>query len=96
MCGIVGWVDEHSRVDKHHLAAMRDVLVHRGPDGKGLWLDAQAKVGLAHRRLSIIDLSDHAGQPMHDASNETCIVFNGEIYNHRALRKELGGRGRVL
>lgn len=95
MCGIAGWVDHKGQVSTEVLGTMRDALVHRGPDGHGLWHNNRNTVGLAHRRLSIIDLSEDANQPMHDILNETSIIFNGEIYNHRALREGLekeGGR----
>jgi asparagine synthase (glutamine-hydrolysing) len=68
---------------------MRDVMAHRGPDGAGVWVAPDARIGLAHRRLSIIDLSTAAGQPMFTRDGALAIVFNGEIYNHAALRREL-------
>jgi len=73
---------------------MRDHMRARGPDGEGLWIADDARVGLAHRRLSIIDLSDAAAQPMFDDSNRYALVFNGEIYNFRALRAGLERAGR--
>jgi asparagine synthase (glutamine-hydrolysing) len=69
---------------------MNASLVHRGPDGEGMWIGPQ--VGLAHRRLAIIDLAG-GGQPMGSADNRYRIVFNGEIYNYRSLRQELAGAG---
>ena len=68
---------------------MRDHMRARGPDGVGLWIADDARVGLAHRRLAIIDLSDAAAQPIRDESDRYTLVFNGEIYNFRALRAEL-------
>jgi len=68
-------------------------MTARGPDGDGLWLSEDARVGLAHRRLAIIELSDAGAQPMIDAETGNHIVFNGEIYNYKALRTELVRRG---
>jgi len=72
---------------------MADTMIHRGPDGSGTWVSGNARVGMSHRRLSIIDLSEAAGQPMHDASGELTVVYNGEIYNHATLRKQLTNLG---
>ncbi len=71
---------------------MGDSLAHRGPDGEGFWINKRKNVGFAHRRLSIIDLSNAAAQPMHYAQRYT-IVYNGEIYNYIELRKELKKAG---
>jgi asparagine synthase (glutamine-hydrolysing) len=68
---------------------MRDKMVHRGPDGAGVWVDGAARIGFGHRRLAIIDLSEAALQPMSLADGSLSIVFNGEIYNHAELRQEL-------
>ena len=92
MCGIAGIVkrDPLARVDERRLTAMRDVMRHRGPDGEGLFLDGPA--GLAHRRLSIVDVA--AGhQPMANEDGSVWVVFNGEIYNHGDLRPGLEQRG---
>ena len=92
MCGIAGIATRHgSAPDKGLLRRMSDAVAHRGPDGEGVWMSAG--VGLAHRRLSIIDLSTAASQPMHDAAERLTIVFNGEIYNYKELRRELEGSG---
>jgi asparagine synthase (glutamine-hydrolysing) len=72
---------------------MRDSLLHRGPDHAGLWLDADAGIALAHRRLSILDLSAAGHQPMVSASGRYVLVFNGEIYNHLQIRRMLDGEG---
>ena len=69
---------------------MGKAIVHRGPDDSGMWLDEDAGIGLAHRRLSILDLSPAGHQPMVSASGRYVIAFNGEIYNHLDLRKHLG------
>lgn len=92
MCGIVGILRRSpgQAPDRASILAMRDVLTHRGPDDAGVYQDGP--VGLGHRRLSIIDIgSGH--QPMIDPSGERCVVFNGEIYNYRALRSELEAQG---
>jgi len=75
-----------------HLEVMGELLRHRGPDGDGIWEHRRSHAGLAHRRLSIIDLSEQAAQPMTD-EHGNWIAFNGEIYNYIELRKELGERG---
>ena len=68
-------------------------MTHRGPDDAGEWWSADGRVGLAHRRLAIIDLSPAGHQPMHDASGMLSIIFNGEIYNFQELRSQLKGKG---
>ena len=92
MCGIVGVLGfENSgfRVTKPYLARLRDQMIHRGPDGAGLWIDPAGKVGLGHRRLAIVDLSPEADQPMCNEDESLWVSFNGEIYNHAELRQEL-------
>jgi asparagine synthase (glutamine-hydrolysing) len=93
MCGIVGAVGTAPIQDRSWLAIGRDAMVHRGPDDAGEWWSADGRVGLAHRRLSIIDLSPLGHQPMHLPERGLSIVFNGEIYNFNALRNELVGLG---
>jgi len=96
MCGIAGTLTFRSSnfvINDEHLVRMRDAMAHRGPDGKGNWISADRTVGLAHRRLSIIDLSDDASQPMSNADGSFQIVFNGEIYNHAEIRRELDSMG---
>src|SRR6185312_7475826 len=95
MCGIAGFLGGGFSAERAlaELAAMTAALRHRGPDDEGFWVDAQAAVALGHRRLAIIDLSPLGAQPMRSASRRFCLTFNGEIYNYRALRAELAGRG---
>jgi len=97
MCGIAGFLapspltPEAVRIAQ----AMGDRLQHRGPDGRGEWLDPEAGVALAHRRLAIVDLSAAGRQPMASADGRWIITFNGEIYNHLDLRDELQEGGRA-
>lgn len=92
MCGLAGAFGYRGqRIDADELLRMRDAMRLRGPDGCGLWIADDGAVGLAHRRLSILDLSEAGAQPMDDG--RYLIVFNGEIYNHRALRADLEARG---
>jgi asparagine synthase (glutamine-hydrolysing) len=98
MCGIAGFfLGREAGADSAALrdtaSRMADAIAHRGPDDAGLWLDAASGVALAHRRLSILDLSANGHQPMVSASGRYTIVFNGEIYNFRALRAVLEGGG---
>jgi asparagine synthetase B (glutamine-hydrolysing) len=72
---------------------MRDTMVHRGPDGEGLWVAPGREVGLGFRRLAIIDLSADAHQPMTNEDASLQVVFTGEIYNHLSLRRELLAKG---
>ncbi len=81
------------QVDDDELLAIRDHMATRGPDAQGMWRSPDGRVGLGHRRLSIIDLSEGGAQPMASADGATVVTYNGEIYNHRALRDELTARG---
>ena len=89
MCGIAGVIGPPLPDLEPRLAAMAGALVHRGPDAAGVWADAAAGVGLAHRRLSILDLSPQGAQPMMSACGRFVLCYNGEIYNHGDLRREL-------
>src|SRR5437899_12392775 len=92
MCGIAGIIGAKG-VDPKLLERMTLAIAHRGPDDAGLWIDAEAGVGLGHRRLAIVDLSPAGHQPMLSADGRFVLTFNGEIYNHPELRAELEGRG---
>ncbi|MFT3932510.1 MAG: asparagine synthase (glutamine-hydrolyzing) [Chitinophagaceae bacterium] len=96
MCGIAGIlsVNQHL-VTKQRLAKMTEAIQHRGPDGEQHWINESGHVGLGHRRLAIIDLSDNAAQPMHYLQRYT-IVHNGEIYNYKELRQSLISKGYVF
>jgi asparagine synthase (glutamine-hydrolysing) len=97
MCGICGVIAHHDGFDASEatVIAMRDTMVHRGPDDEGAdsWASGNGRVALAHRRLSIVDLSAAGHNPMPNEDGSVWITFNGEIYNHRALRAELEARG---
>ncbi|KWN09023.1 asparagine synthase (glutamine-hydrolyzing) [Burkholderia ubonensis] len=98
MCGIDGFLNSAAfdeETARATLARMTASLAHRGPDAQGTWLDAQAGIALGHRRLAIVDLSVHGRQPMASVCGRFVLVFNGEIYNHQALRAELERTGRA-
>ena len=92
MCGLAGIVGDGAR-DPGALARMAAPIAHRGPDDEGFWTDAEAGIGLAHRRLSIVDLSPAGHQPMASRDGRWVLTYNGEIYNHAELRAELEGSG---
>lgn len=89
MCGIAGISSKYPLDSSSCLVKMRDAMIHRGPDDAGVWWSQDKRLGLGHRRLSIIDLSLGGHQPMEDSAGRYVIVFNGEIYNYRELREEL-------
>ncbi|TAK67071.1 MAG: asparagine synthase (glutamine-hydrolyzing), partial [Betaproteobacteria bacterium] len=96
MCGIAGifaYRESAPPVDEQELLRIREHMIKRGPDGAGLWVSSDRRVGLAHRRLAIIDLSETGAQPMATADANFRITFNGEIYNYRELRRELESKG---
>ena len=96
MCGLVGFVDRDGLGAGElgdRIAAMTETLLHRGPDDGGTWLDLEAGLALGSRRLAIIDLSEHGHQPMASADGRFVIAYNGELYNHRSLRRSLEATG---
>jgi asparagine synthase (glutamine-hydrolysing) len=101
MCGIAGIIQPSNQYSIHHLKKMTDALAHRGPDGEGFWQNGDGTAQLGHRRLSVIDLSKDASQPMHftvAASGQAdgplyTIVHNGEIYNYVEIRSALEKEG---
>ncbi len=96
MCGIAGIISsDPAIVNSRRLKSMTDAIAHRGPDAEGHWFSPTQQVGLGHRRLSIIDLSEGGHQPMHYLDRYT-IVFNGEIYNYIELKKKLIDKGYVF
>jgi asparagine synthase (glutamine-hydrolysing) len=95
MCGIAGaYAYQAEAIDPDELLRVRDAMQVRGPDGRGLWIGDRGRVGLAHRRLSILDLTEAGAQPM--VRGSLSVVFNGEIYNFRQLRAELQDLGHVF
>ena len=90
MCGFTGIhsVNQNS-INSEILLKMSRKLVHRGPDDSGIWIDSSGSIGLAHQRLAVLDLTFAGKQPMHSPDSRFTIVFNGEIYNHLELRKQL-------
>lgn len=92
MCGFVGFLrssDADRQAAHNVLRNMANAIVHRGPDSYGYWADSEAGINLAHRRLAIVDLSPAGAQPMASVSGRYVLAFNGEIYNHLALRAEM-------
>src|SRR5471030_1318513 len=93
MCGIAGVMRHDGAITPDPSAALSDALAHRGPDGHGAWRSAARDVVLVHRRLAIIDPGPSGAQPMATADGRHHIVFNGEVYNYRELRRSLEARG---
>src|SRR4051812_8152369 len=97
MCGIAGILDVSGKSSADALSqaieAMTLNLQHRGPDAHGRWVDPEAGIAFGHRRLSILDLSEHGAQPMWSHDRRYVITFNGEIYNFQSIRDELCAKG---
>ena len=92
MCGILGIWSKNSdlkELDRENERKCLHLLTHRGPDNEGFWNEEECSLFLSHQRLSIIDLSIDGNQPMKSSSGRYVISFNGEIYNHKDLKKEL-------
>jgi asparagine synthase (glutamine-hydrolysing) len=99
MCGINGIVSLGAGappIDVDELTRTRDAMRSRGPDAAGVWLSPDGRTGLGHRRLSIIDVSDRANQPMVSSEGDLVLTFNGEIYNFRELKEELERDGETF
>jgi len=97
MCGIFGVIEWEKKLDsKDGIKRATDSISHRGPDGEGQWISQCGHIGLGHRRLSIIDLSENGAQPMSYAQNRYSITFNGEIYNYVELKEELLKKGHTF
>jgi len=93
MCGILGCCTNQDPVDESKLRIAASLLRHRGPDDQGFFINNASTVGLAHLRLSILDLSSYGHQPMCNKDESVVLVFNGEIYNYKSLRKYLASKG---
>ncbi|MEX2449233.1 MAG: asparagine synthase (glutamine-hydrolyzing) [Rhodospirillales bacterium] len=99
MCGLAAlfaYADAAPPVARAELSAIRDAMRARGPDGEGLWISNDGRVGLAHRRLAVIDLTEAAAQPMACEAGRYRITYNGEIYNFEAIRQRLESEGHVF
>ena len=100
MCGLAGMLlaapETEQAVLEHQAGQMGDALLHRGPDDRGVWADAAAGIALAHRRLSILDLSPLGHQPMASVDGRYVLAYNGEVYNVAALRAELEALGHAF
>ncbi len=96
MCGIAGYISINNAISEQQLKQAATLLQHRGPDAEGFYFSDDKKVGLAHRRLSILDLSATANQPMFSVNGRYCIIFNGEIYNFNELKLQLADKGASL
>ncbi|HMG83779.1 MAG TPA: asparagine synthase (glutamine-hydrolyzing) [Ferruginibacter sp.] len=96
MCGIAGYISLNNSFTQDQLKQATSLIQHRGPDAEGFYFSENNKIGLAHRRLSILDLSTTANQPMFSADGRYCIVYNGEVYNFNELKEELKDKGASL
>jgi len=95
MCGIVGFINHYADLNKStkYLQKMTSTIKNRGPDDSGIWISQDSRVGLGHRRLSILGLGSEGCQPMVSESKRYVIVFNGEIYNFHNLTNKLKSDG---
>jgi len=96
MCGIAGYISLKNNIAPNQLIRATELLQHRGPDAKGFYFSEDEKVGLGHRRLSILDLSSSANQPMFSADGKYAIIYNGEVYNFKELKQKLSDKGGSL
>ncbi len=96
MCGIAGYISTNNVFSKEQLKEAVSCIKYRGPDAEGFYFSPDGKVGLGHRRLSILDVSSGANQPMFSGNGRYCIVFNGEVYNFIELKEQLADKGASL
>ena len=95
MCGIAGYWSR-DQLSKNCIREMTESLVTRGPDNEGVWIEEESGVAFGHRRLAVIELSEAGNQPMISSCDRYVITYNGEIYNHLALRNELSRQFGVI
>lgn len=93
MCGILGRISLTAKIDAISMKSALDLMIHRGPDAAGEWMNSEEKIWFGHRRLSIIDLSELGAQPMVSFDKSLVIIFNGEIYNYKIIKDELRSKG---
>ncbi len=93
MCGILGYINKLERLDIDRFKTALSLIKHRGPDNQGVYSNGDLNLMLGHNRLSFLDLSDAAKQPMQNIKSDACITFNGEIYNYKELRSILESKG---
>lgn len=93
MCGILGRISLTEKIDASSMKSALDLMIHRGPDADGEWMNAEENIWFGHKRLSIIDLSELGAQPMVSFDKSLVIVFNGEIYNYKVIKDELRSKG---
>ena len=96
MCGITGYISLNNSIRREHLVKATSAIQYRGPDAEGFYFSEDEKIGLGHRRLSILDLSPSANQPMFSANGRYIIVYNGEVYNFKELKEKLSDKGASL
>jgi len=95
ICGVFNYTGTNFEITEALVTRMRDTMAHRGPDDAGVYISPDKKIGLGHRRLSIIDLSSAGHQPMSNEDGTIWLIYNGEIYNHQSLREELQSKGHI-
>ena len=93
MCGILGRISLNEKIDASSMKMALDLMIHRGPDAAGVWMNPSENIWFGHRRLSILDLSELGTQPMVSFDGKLVIVFNGEIYNFKSIKDELRKKG---
>ena len=96
MCGIAGYISLNNSIVRDDLVRATSAIHYRGPDAEGFYFSEDEKIGLGHRRLSILDLSSSANQPMFSANGRYVIVYNGEVYNFKDIKEKLSDKGASL
>ena len=96
MCGILGKISLTEKIDASLMKRALDLMIHRGPDADGVWMNSSENIWFGHRRLSILDLSELGTQPMVSFDGKLVIVFNGEIYNFKSIKNDLRKKGYIF